>query len=785
MAEALDPAAYIYEGIWTNWSKGRVTGLTWTLCPTQATLLTNSLALFVTVAGGQLWTIIRFTVHQLRASGLSPDEDELHFEQQLILRNAATDLHTMRLMTQLAWTSRHRMSRAFYYPVSIAALAVIHYIIFLAAGTLSNNLVNAGSGGLSKLANGSSAVLSRSPHCGVWSQYYYDNIINGAYINVASRATLEMSIQYNKWFDQNVQLSQQYAQECYDASPSYYMSSKCNTLPKTSLGFNQTKSTCPFDSTLCHDNSDTISFDTGLIDSHQDLGINSLPSDRLSYRRRTTCAVLNDTGRVEEFDRGTSDAVAYMYYGSNLAPELNYTYSYSNFSSLYTEFTNLATTPYQLNTQLAFGASPISEYMSIFEPIAELKQDTADLTLFFLSYTGRYFQPVNDPWFSAREFHSVDTPAPIARNQYARDKMVSTLGCTEQHLFCKPSGVCTPFLGWGQVQESDTFMSSMTPHQRVVFDRMIEAVLASGLAYVVPSLAASKTPLLATEEAAAQAHVMSLGLPDNQWQLELKFWHSIAMAQLQRNIVQWSTGQIASDPQTQLVRAESEPGQWFCKNLIIPSTVYQSFSVVWLTLILSVGMLVILVSWTIEDVTAWMHMRSRRGSALRKVWDEHHILRLKEALPRGSWRPSPPPKDSGPEKTALGIQYDEKSIPPPLVRSPQAVFGTARPGHGFSWFRASLPGPDTGRQDRHVRSPEISTPRLWSTLPPEPSRDSWVEVSLNGYDFENVERPADFVDHDSNLKCTTSIPGPARPARTLEISDLRAHALARTRSAWV
>jgi hypothetical protein len=53
MAKALDPSAYIYEGYWVNWSKGRLLGPTITLSPTHATLVTNILALFVTIAGGQ------------------------------------------------------------------------------------------------------------------------------------------------------------------------------------------------------------------------------------------------------------------------------------------------------------------------------------------------------------------------------------------------------------------------------------------------------------------------------------------------------------------------------------------------------------------------------------------------------------------------------------------------------------------------------------------------------------------------------------------------------------
>ena len=88
------------------------------------------------------------------------------------------------------------------------------------------------------------------------------------------------------------------------------------------------------------------------------------------------------------------------------------------------------------------------------------------------------------------------------------------------------------------------------------------------IAQVVQSLAQTSTPLLAVNEIAVGAHVLSLHLPNNQWQLELNYWHSIAMAQFQRTIIQWATGQIAPEPQF-LLQPQTEPDTWFCKNLAV------------------------------------------------------------------------------------------------------------------------------------------------------------------------------------------------------------------------
>jgi hypothetical protein len=77
---------------------------------------------------------------------------------------------------------------------------------------------------------------------------------------------------------------------------------------------------CPFHPKLCR--SSTVVFDTGLIDSHTDLGINSRVADRIAYRRVTTCTVLNDTsyttGWISQANGSTTQTpwrVAYAYFG--------------------------------------------------------------------------------------------------------------------------------------------------------------------------------------------------------------------------------------------------------------------------------------------------------------------------------------------------------------------------------------------------------------------------------------------------------------------------------------
>ena len=537
MDAALDAAAYVHEGFWTNWSKGSVTGRTLTLCPTYATLLTNSLALFVTLSGGQLWTILRFSLHQYRTSRTPGRANPLRRQEQVVLRNATTNFATLRLMSQVAWASRRTTGRPLMFCLLIVVLALVHAVFFMIAGAFSNNVANAGQ-----------TVLSRSKYCGIFNETYLNTAAMG--LNLASDETMELSVEYGAKAEHDVQLSLEYAQQCYLSHPQYYMSSTCSTFRNSTIEFGQSiKSLCPFDEAICHDDSQTIVFDAGIVDSNDVLGINARPKDRLSYERITSCAVLNDTAHVTGWNgssinssNSNSDATAYANYGPSLLEGTDWTYSYSDFASLYTNFTPQVTIPYQIGRSLAYGGFP--DYGS-FVPIPELVQDTADVTLFFLSFTGSYTKRIDDPWFSAHQvFHADQTVAEDSQTQFLRDRAISTLACTERHQFCTHNGTCTGFLGVVQLaalqtDQTNKFTAALNPHQAATFDRILQSVETSILAPIVTSLALTSTPLLAMNATASDAEVISLHLPKYQWQTELNYWHSIAMAQLQRGVVEW------------------------------------------------------------------------------------------------------------------------------------------------------------------------------------------------------------------------------------------------------
>ena len=709
----------VYEGIWTNWTKGKVLGLTWTLSSTHSILLTNSLALFVVLAGSQLWIIIRFAIHQLRAGNRCGEAPESDYDdrQRIVLRNAATDFNTMLLMIQISWERWRRGGGRILFPLLIATLAIIHYIIFLAAGTFSNNLVDAGA-----------AVLSRSQHCGVINETYASL---ASEMDTSSLETISLWLKSFNKLNQDILLSLEYARECYQDQGSGTLPSSCSTFPTPYLKYNATilDSFCPFEPKMCHKQSRTLQFDTGFIDSHLDLGINAPADERLSFRRVTTCAVLNDTGYVFDVEtpaNSTSNTLAQnttdVFYGESLIQGTNFTYSYSDSRPLYvTQFTPQGTIPYQLNTQWAtisnFSCGNPMSGCDSFAPIPEIAQNSADLVLLLLSFDGHYFNPIDDPWFSAHEVIHKDTPAAVARTQYVRDRSVSSLACTEKYQFCNTKDKsCTMLAGFGQVFNDTVFTSKLTPHQNATFDRILRA--SESIAQITASLAHIRTPLLASDQEAIQSKVMSLYLPDDQWQLELNNWHKIMLAHFQRAIMEWGNGETVVDPSPQggqILPPTIEQDRWFCNNIMLSSSQKQSFGVLPLILIVMIGSLVIMSSWNIEALTAWIQSRSSRGLALREIWDGDDMLELRPGTFASKLRNSTT-KEQSEAGTALA-----ETIP--------GCHGKTK-GAGSEATSSTDVGTIIAISDQPERVHVVSPTRLWSALPPDPPCcRSWLSTS--------------------------------------------------------
>jgi hypothetical protein len=656
-------------------------------------------------------------------------------------------------MLQLAFSSRRQSTgKRSWSSYSIGLFAIAYAVMFWIAGVFSNKAISVSS------AEGMSAVIVRNKHCGT---------LNETYALIANDVGFTDEDEYDQFVElkgkkeHDTQLSLEYAQACYlHDAPTKYLPSICNTMKKSSLNWTVGVDSCPFQSQICHNQSEVIVLDTGKIDSHKDLGINAPSKNRLSYQRVTRCAVLDDSNYITGWDGAIVNSsspkpppdTAFANFGRSLYKGTNYTYSYSNFASFYDRFTSQVTLPYQLEPELAYAPADPQWSLSDFEPVPEISQNNADLVLLFLGFNGGYLGPIDDPWFSSHQEQQHLNLNPFLQSWFYRDKAISTIGCTTQHQFCTSNETCTGFGGFDQIQNNASFNAALSPRQNVTFNRMLEAVSFSELKFVVENFQRTITPLLAsnvTMEGTSGA-ILSSKLPDDQWTTEVNFWHSVCMAQLQRTIVQWATGQNAAQSQY-LVPAQGGPDKWFCENMIVPSIVFQSFSVAAIVLIIFFGSLIVSISLTIDDIAAFIR-KKLRNSPPRRGWDHFHMLRTQTPLrtrfrPEEVWRHTSSPRDAGADEN---VELEEAVAMANIHRISSPTLPPEDRGLSISTFQQNFSRPRC-----HIPPDR----------PPRPARDSWMAISLNNFDLEATETSQRTTEYHRPRRAPLAIIPPPLVAR--------------------
>ena len=188
-----------------------------------------------------------------------------------------------------------------------------------------------------------------------------------------------------------------YAKACYGDIPSPL---QCQTFPKAMLNFATSDGApCPFVSGTCSNgNNGAFEMTTGLLSSREDLGINLPSKYSFQYRKSTVCAPIETAQYVQNFTGASARNLGYAFtttiyqydYGS--IGHQNYTYLY-----------NRDVTPTQTGYTLsAVFASPNAPRNSGWQPILDLVQTDADLSMEFIaSNSVTYEEPNDDPVFGA------------------------------------------------------------------------------------------------------------------------------------------------------------------------------------------------------------------------------------------------------------------------------------------------------------------------------------------------------------------------------------------------
>ncbi len=604
----MSSAAEVYEGVWIDWSKGRVRGVTLTIDSNNAAFLTAFLALFIQFVGSSSWAILAFAIHQFKSS--KHPRDGLYHQHQVVFRNAPAGT-ALTLLLKSGRTWRALAKRPLLRSLPWAMFAALHIASWQAAAILS-----------ARIGTQDGDVLLRSPHCGDWDNARED-------LPSYNRTAADSLVAYWRHNRQLALHGSTYAGSCYNASAEQ---SYCKTLAGKPVNWTTSYDTaCPFSPGMC--DRPALRMDTGPIDSHEHLGVNAPERDRITYRRVTTCAPVTKKGFESDWQNATEpdypgQQYRELYYGT--LGDRNFTHRLYN-----TSFSEQV--PGYILEFMFYLANDTRANSS--RPISNISRTDADVSLFFLTFNGIYLDPVTDSWFHAQvAMESNWTPT-----LYRRERETTVLGCVEQHQFCTPATSkapeCTARMGsWQlyQARENNTIGSQFNPRQMALVRRLIDAVYDTSVFRLGTHLTASMLKV-----GQATVGVLSAQPSEHQWMIEVQWWQAIAMAAMQLRAIDWAVGP-ENPVSRQYVKVPTTPeGRQMCDNQKVRKSTHTSFSVLGMGLVFGLGLFIVFLGSFIHSIVERIQRWTHRGTHRRLQWVWDGMLQLQrvgfEGKNIGTW----------------------------------------------------------------------------------------------------------------------------------------------------
>jgi len=377
-----------------------------------------------------------------------------------------------------------------------------------------------------------------------------------------------------------------YAQKCYSAASG---TPGCSSLPVQSINIStNSAASCPWSGDRCVGGPfGAFEMDSGWIDSHDDLGINAKPSDRVQARLVNTCSVIHYGDLLNIVPDNTTAGLSdfYQYNLGSIEGVTNYTYQYST---------------HTVNDEVAYTITSVFANTFVpngFNVTPSLNTTDADVSFhFFAPNSVTYYAPTNDPFFSASgNFTAAD-------GKIAPDAYIHIMGCTDQRQFRNPSTNASTFLTG--IYKTDYSALGFNSAQNATMDRIFLALIFSDTYDTVNGQDSS-----ALQATSKLYQLFSPGLPNNQWQLELQGWFETGLVKFQQYIVDFvNNPSIAND--NGLISIIT-PGSWGgtdknalqsqCSQQRVQSTgAYQSFSFLGIMIIIIIAPTLIILSWTLS-----------------------------------------------------------------------------------------------------------------------------------------------------------------------------------------
>ncbi|KAE9377576.1 hypothetical protein N431DRAFT_329544 [Stipitochalara longipes BDJ] len=610
MSSSLLSVPGIKIGVWTNYDHGKIQGATLTIAARHGGYLIAFLALYVSITGAQLWIIIKFFLH--RWNNPPKIRNALYAQQQLVLRNSESPLNTAFRLIQISWVWRQVVPRAVIRSLHFITLSFLVLAAFAVGGIFSSEV--------SKATD--SSVLVEGNECGLLT-------VTGDSLATFQAVFLLNRRLFNAW---------NYARTCYQVSTDQL---QCSLYAKPSLEWaTDTKAPCPFDESLCIlSGNKSVRLDSGLLNSHRDFGVNSLPKNRVDYRKVTTCAPTHSEP-FSSLGNSTFDTNDPRAYNSSIhdpnygvrGPFLKFYYGTMDPS---TYGTNASTYTYNIQNSYSSKEYELSyvprqtNAVNYWTPIPQLQRTDATVALIFLAQNGVvYSEPVDDPWFAAhRPRITKVTTFNAAGNttsnltSYMPDAYFHVPGCADQYQICNTGttncsalGSCTA-LGGGLMDGSLMQELQMNKYQ----NETAALIHGTSLGFTGQSVSLGGYTLNASQ--AFAAGFLSKPLPDNQWMLEVANWFAIYLAGQQQAMVEYAASPSEDHPATETIGSLTTYGdpdsvvtKTLCHSQKIRSTgQYQNFPILRISCIIGTGGFIILISWFLESLLGLVDKKWKNG----------------------------------------------------------------------------------------------------------------------------------------------------------------------------
>lgn len=296
----------VYLGTWTNWSRGPVLGQTLTCTRRNGDLIIAFTAFFIAFVGSRFWRIGSIILH--RSYSTDQPSGTVHHQRQIILRNTDSADAGLVKFTQLLWAWRRHLPMVSLIKVLPAFIMALFCVVaFTIAGGYSSQITT--SAGTEVLVDGANCDLL------VVNRTYDSNI-------------LEVDVK-SLW---NEALN--YAQQCYNTESEGIFDCQGFVTERIPI-FIDDQAECPFPHEVCRTNSSNLLLDTGFINTHDHLGINAPPSERLIFRSTLQCAPLVTAGFTSSYEGQARNYTLYNYGISGPGGKYNYTYKARSLEAQY------------------------------------------------------------------------------------------------------------------------------------------------------------------------------------------------------------------------------------------------------------------------------------------------------------------------------------------------------------------------------------------------------------------------------------------------------------------